>query len=224
MPGHIPTFVFKELFPEVHPLRDLFPLLAKLRLLYTVDHGGAGSEDCLKVNVYTPANVKSDAQRKRIAWAKKLEFDEVRLVPVLVYIHGGGYVFGNPANWPFEHWIQQSPNVIVVSVYYRLSGFGFLSTPEFSSGELGDLNAGFLDQVEALRWVQKHITKFGGDPKKVTINGESAGGASVELHLIANAGQENLFRGAIAQSVYRTPLPTPEQQQVDSPSDCRLDE
>ena len=111
--------------------------------------------------------------------------------------------------------------MIVVSVYYRLSSFGFLSTPEFASGQLGDLNAGFLDQIESLRWVQKYIAKFGGDPRKVTINGESAGGASVELHLIANSGREDLFRGAIAQSVYRTPLPTPEQQKVHSSSDRR---
>ncbi|KAF9449757.1 alpha/beta-hydrolase [Macrolepiota fuliginosa MF-IS2] len=161
------------------------------------DHGGAGSEDCLKVNVYTPVGTKPNAK-----------------LPVLVYIHGGGYVFGNPANWPFEHWIQQSPNVVIVSVYYRLSGFGFLATPEFSTTpSLGDLNAGFHDQVEALRWVQAHIGQFGGDPQKVTINGQSAGGSSIELHLVASGGKEELFRGAIAQSVYRTPLPTPEQQQ-----------
>ncbi|KXN83802.1 Acetylcholinesterase [Leucoagaricus sp. SymC.cos] len=160
------------------------------------DHGGAGSEDCLKVNVYTPVGVKTSAK-----------------LPVLVYIHGGGYIRGNPASWPFEHWIQQSPNVVIVSVYYRLSSFGFLATPEFSSGKLGDLNAGFLDQIEALRWVQEHISKFGGDPNKVTIDGHSAGGSSMELHLTANRARENLFRGAIAQSVFRTPLPTPEQQQ-----------
>ncbi|KAJ3571983.1 hypothetical protein NP233_g3398 [Leucocoprinus birnbaumii] len=164
--------------------------------LFAGDHGGAGSEDCLKVNIYAPAGVKANAK-----------------LPVLVYIHGGGYVFGNPANWPFEHWIQQSPNVVIVSVYYRLSGFGFLATPEFSSGKLGDLNAGFMDQIEALRWVQRHISKFGGDPNQVTINGESAGGSSIELHLIASAGTEKLFHAGIAQSVYRTPLPTPEQQQ-----------
>ncbi|KXN82979.1 Lipase 3 [Leucoagaricus sp. SymC.cos] len=160
------------------------------------DHGGAGSEDCLKVNVYTPAGVKPGAK-----------------LPVLVYIHGGGYVFGNPANWPFEHWIQQSPNVVIVSVYYRLSGFGFLAAPEFANGQLGDLNAGFLDQMEALRWVQRHIDSFGGDPNKVTINGQSAGGSSIELHLVANGGKEALFSGGIGQSVFRTPVPTPEQQQ-----------
>lgn len=137
-------------------------------------------------------------------------------MPVLVYIHGGGYIFGNPANWPFDHWVHQSPNVVIVSVYYRLSSFGFLAHPSFKNDpSLGDLNAGFLDQVQALKWVNEHIASFGGDPKKVTINGESAGGASVELHLVANAGAEKrLFRGAIAQSVYRIPLPLPEQQKV----------
>lgn len=160
----------------------------------------------------------------------KLEGSYTPLVPVLVYIHGGGtstqnlpclfltcfstgYIYGNPANWPFDHWINQSPNVVVVSVYYRLSSFGFLATPAFSSSANGDLNAGFLDQIQALKWVQANIASFGGDPKRVTINGESAGGSSVELHLVANEG-EKLFSAAIAQSVYRTPLPTPAQQEV----------
>ncbi|PPQ95440.1 hypothetical protein CVT26_008459 [Gymnopilus dilepis] len=175
------------------------------------DAGGAGSEDCLKVNIYAPVGAKKG-------------------MPVLVYIHGGGmstqnlpclfltyfstgYIYGNPANWPFDHWINQSPNVVVVSVYYRLSSFGFLATPAFSSPTNGDLNAGFLDQIQALKWVQANIASFGGDPKRVTINGESAGGSSVELHLVANEG-EKLFSAAIAQSVYRTPLPTPAQQEA----------
>ncbi|KAG6915820.1 hypothetical protein DXG01_009694 [Tephrocybe rancida] len=159
------------------------------------DAGGAGSEDCLKVNIYTPSGSKKGSD-----------------LPVLVYIHGGGYIFGNPANWPFDHWVQQSPNVVIVSVYYRLSSFGFLAAPEFADSDLGDFNAGFLDQTEALRWVKRNIASFGGNPNKVTINGESAGGSSVELHLVAN-GEANLFNAAIAQSVYRTPLPTPEQQE-----------
>ncbi|KAJ8072052.1 hypothetical protein PM082_015610 [Marasmius tenuissimus] len=133
-------------------------------------------------------------------------------VPVLVYIHGGGYIFGNPRNWPFDHWVRQSPNVVIVSVYYRLDAFGFLTTPDFTDSKDGDFNAGFLDQIQALRWVQGHIDSFGGDPTKVTINGESAGGGSVEHHLVANV-KERLFSGAIAQSVYRAPTPTPEQQQ-----------
>ncbi|KAI9056446.1 alpha/beta-hydrolase [Trametes sanguinea] len=158
------------------------------------DAGGAGSEDCLKVNIYAPAGAKDGDQ-----------------LPVLVYIHGGGYVYGNPANWPFDHWIHQSPNVVIVSAYYRLDSFGFLAAPELADSTVGDLNAGFQDQIQALKWVQQHIRAFGGDPSKVTINGESAGGSSVELHLVAHEGQK-LFSQAIAQSVYRTPLPTPEQQ------------
>ncbi|EKM56690.1 uncharacterized protein PHACADRAFT_27481 [Phanerochaete carnosa HHB-10118-sp] len=158
------------------------------------DAGGAGSEDCLKVNVYAPANAK--------------EGDKL-----LVYIHGGGYVFGNPANWPFDNWVHQVPSVVIVSVYYRLDSFGFLSHPAFaSSSSLGDLNVGFSDQNAALHWVQEHINAFGGDPGQVTINGQSAGGSSVELHLVAS-GQQGLFHQAIAQSVYRTPLPSPEQQE-----------
>ncbi|KAF9041726.1 alpha/beta-hydrolase [Hymenopellis radicata] len=132
--------------------------------------GGAGSEDCLKVNIYAPVLGNN--------------------LPVLVYIHGGGYIFGNPANWPFDHWIEQSPDIVVVSVYYRLSSFGFLATPEFNDSSKGDFNAGFLDQVEALRW--------------------SAGGGSIELHLVANHGNEGLFSGAIPQSIARLPMPLPE--------------
>ena len=109
--------------------------------------------------------------------------------------------------------MHQSPNVVIVSVYYRLDSFGFLSHPAFQSNpSLGDLNAGFLDQVQALRWVKANIAAFGGDPGKVTIDGESAGGSSVELQLVANT--EPLFQGAIAQSVYRTPLPSPAEQEV----------
>lgn len=115
---------------------------------------------------------------------------------------------------PFDHWVHQVPSVVIVSVYYRLDSLGFLAHPTFaSSPSLGDLNVGFSDQTAALRWVQEHIDAFGGDPEQVTINGQSAGASSIELHLVAN-GEEGLFHQAIAQSVYRTPLPSPEQQEV----------
>lgn len=123
------------------------------------------------------------------------------------------YVYGNPANWPFDHWIQQSPNVIAISVYYRLDSFGFLATPAFNDPKNGDFNVGFMDQIQALRWIQENIKSFGGDPLKVTISGNSAGGASTQLHLVSTKSR-SLFSQAIAQSVYRTPLPTPEQQIV----------
>lgn len=132
------------------------------------------------------------------------------------------YAYGNPANWPFYHWINQSPDVVIVSIYYRLDSFGFLATPEFADEAIGDFNVGFLDQIEALRWIKKHIDAFGGDPNKVTINGQSAGGSSVELHLTSPPEDEHLFSAAIAQSVYRVPLPTPAQQQANNlPQSCK---
>ncbi|KAK1235333.1 hypothetical protein PQX77_001443 [Marasmius sp. AFHP31] len=157
------------------------------------DAGGAGSEDCLNLNIYAPVGAKKGDN-----------------LPVLFYIHGGGYTNGNPRNWPFDHWIKQSPNVVVVSIYYRLASFGFLSIPEFDDSAVGDSNAGFLDQIEALRWVRDNIASFGGDPSKVTINGQSAGGGSVQHHLLANE-ENGLFSGAIAQSVARSKTPSPQQ-------------
>uniref|UniRef100_A0A0W0F7K6 Carboxylic ester hydrolase n=1 Tax=Moniliophthora roreri TaxID=221103 RepID=A0A0W0F7K6_MONRR len=159
--------------------------------------GGAGSEDCLKVNVYKSVN----------ATAKSA-------LPVLVFFHGGGEshlpIIFRTTMRPLTH--QQSPNVVIVSVYYRLSSLGFLAHPELV-GNLGDMNAGFLDQVEALRWVKRYIHAFGGDPDRVTIDGHSAGGSSIELHLVTGLDTgERLFTAAIAQSVYRVPVPTKEQQ------------
>ncbi|KAJ7211342.1 Carboxylesterase, partial [Mycena pura] len=110
----------------------------------------------------------------------------------------GGYIYCNPANWPFDSWVHQSPNIVIVSAYYRLDMFGFLFTPEFVDPELGDFNVGFRDQTQALGWVCTHI---GGDPGAVTINSESAGGSSVELHTTANVGRD-LFKATIAQSAY----------------------
>lgn len=130
------------------------------------------------------------------------------------FSHSSGFTFGNPRSWPFDHWIQQSPNVVIVSVYYRLSSFGFMTVPEFSNPLLGDFNAGLQDQIQALRWIKQYISRFGGNPNQVTINGQSAGGSSVQLHLLFTGVRENLFHQAIAQSAPRRPVPTPEQQRV----------
>ena len=99
-------------------------------------------------------------------------------------------------------------------MYYRLSSFGFLALPALRDPTYGDLNAGFLDQIESLRWVKKNIAAFGGNPGRITINGQSAGGGSVQLHLVADLGGETLFHGAIAQSVYRAPVPSLDDQKV----------
>ncbi|KAG0697689.1 Alpha/Beta hydrolase protein [Suillus ampliporus] len=147
------------------------------------DAGPTESEDCLNVNVYIPHGAKANDN-----------------LPVMFYIHGGGWLIGDPSEWPFEHWINQSPDVIIVSVYYRLASFGFLAAPEFTNATYGDFNAGFKDQIQALTWVKKHIRKFGGDPTKVTIVGHSAGADAVNLHMTTKESQ-GLFSQAIAQSL-----------------------
>jgi len=114
---------------------------------------------------------------------------------------------------PFDHWICQSPNVPIVSAYYHLDSLGFLLIPQSSDSAHGDFNAGFQDRIQALKWIKQHISAFGGDPSKATINGQGAGASSVVLHMVAHE-TEQLFSRAIAQRVYRTPLPKPEQQKV----------
>ena len=99
-------------------------------------------------------------------------------------------------------------------MYYRLDSFGFLTHPAFSNSSIADLNVGIKDQVLALQWVHDYIAAFGGDPDQVTINGQSAGGGSVELHLVANEGSTKLFSGAIGQSLARMSMPLPEQMEV----------
>lgn len=135
-----------------------------------------------------------------------------------------GFEYGNPLNFPFDHWINQSPNVVIVAVYYRLDSFGFLTHPAFvSDPSLGDLNAGIQDQIMALKWIQQNIRSFGGDPTRVTINGQSAGAESVLIHLIANGGKnKNLFSKAFAQSTDRRVTPQPAQQEVNVIADCRF--
>lgn len=168
-----------------------YPIFAIQGATGSSDFGGAGSEDCLKVDLYVPADATPSSH-----------------YPVLVYIHGGGYRFGAPKNWPFNHWIDIQPRVVIVSVYYRLSVLGFLAHPDFiKRDDLADCNVGIHDQIEALRWTKNHVSRFGGDPNKITICGQSAGGSSVEIQLTAFGGQNrDLFCGAIAQSVYRTPV------------------
>ena len=104
--------------------------------------------------------------------------------------------------------------MVIVSVYYRLDSFGFLSHPDFSDSSIADFNVGIKDQLLAMKWVHDNKAAFGGDPGQVTLNGESAGASSVLLHMIANEGSENLFSGAILQSVDREVVPLPEQQEV----------
>jgi para-nitrobenzyl esterase len=118
-----------------------------------------------------------------------------RIEAQMVWIHGGGFVTGSGSEYD-AHILAETQDVIVVTINYRLGALGFLSHPAFGD-ESG--NFGFLDQQTALRWVHRNIEAFRGDPERVTIFGESAGGVSVCAHL-ASPGSAGLFSRAINQS------------------------
>jgi carboxylesterase type B len=143
---------------------------------------GSQSEDCRYLNVWTPA--KNAADR----------------LPVMVWIHGGGFISGSgslPAR--FGENLSGRQHVVVVSFNYRLGVFGFLAHPALSAesphGVSG--NYGLLDQIAALRWVRRNIAAFGGDPRRVTIFGQSAGGQSV-ISLLVSPLSRGLFARAIS--------------------------
>ncbi|KAF3057560.1 Cholinesterase [Trichoderma lentiforme] len=146
------------------------------------------SEDCLLLNVLKPVSPKSKS------------------LPVLVYIHGGGYITGNSISSDGSDFTKYAQgNVIWVSIQYRLGAYGFLNPKEFD-GHNGVKNAGLLDQRLALEWVQRHISAFGGDPSKVTIWGGSAGGGSVVNQMIYKGGEKKPpYRGAIAEFPWLQP-------------------
>jgi para-nitrobenzyl esterase len=141
------------------------------------------SEDCLYLNVWTPA--KSGNER----------------LPVLVYIFGGGFQNGDGSEPRYDGESMARENIVAVSVNYRTNIFGFFSHPELTkeSPHHASGNYGLLDQVAALRWVQQNIAAFGGDPKRVTIAGESAGSLSVSA-LMASPLSKDLMAGAIGES------------------------
>ncbi|KAL0945396.1 hypothetical protein HGRIS_000890 [Hohenbuehelia grisea] len=144
------------------------------------------SEDCLFLDVFFPG---PEVPRKKL--------------PVVVHIHGGGYILGNVSvQSGLDLVVDADHGVVSVLMQYRLGFFGFLAGKEVKRN--GALNAGLLDQEFALKWVQKHIDKFGGDPSKVTIYGESAGAGSVIQHIVAHGGRTNppLFRAAITGSTF----------------------
>ncbi|XP_053176045.1 fatty acyl-CoA hydrolase precursor, medium chain-like [Scomber japonicus] len=164
------------------------------------------SEDCLYLNIYSPATRAHDAK-----------------LPVMVWIHGGGFVMGSASIYDGSA-LAAYQDVVVVLIQYRLGLLGFLSTgDEHISG-----NFGLLDQVQALRWIQQHIHNFGGDPTSVTVFGESAGGVSVSLLLLSPLS-DGLFHQAIAESgtaamdilITNDPLPTT--QVVANASGCSIE-
>ena len=143
---------------------------------------GAASEDCLYLNVYRPAGARPGAK-----------------LPVMVWIHGGGYA-GGAASEP-RHWGAALPRdgVILVTVNYRLGLFGFLTSPELTREAGASGNYGLEDMVAALRWVKSNVAAFGGDPANVTLFGESAGSFAVST-LMAAPPARGLFQKAIGES------------------------
>ena len=141
------------------------------------------SEDCLYLNVWTPAKAGSEK------------------LPVLVYIFGGGFQNGDGSEPRYDGESMARKGIVAVSVNYRTNVFGFFSHPELTkeSEHHASGNYGLLDQVAALRWVQQNIAAFGGDPKRVTIAGESAGSLSVSA-LMASPLSRDLMAGAIGES------------------------
>jgi len=140
-------------------------------------------EDCLYLNVWTPAKSATDR------------------LPVLVYFYGGGYMAGDGSEPRYDGEVMARKGIVALTVNYRLGVFGFFAHPELTkeSPHHASGNQGLLDQAAALAWVQKNIAAFGGDPKHVTIAGESAGSTSVSAQM-ASPLSRNLIAGAIGES------------------------
>ena len=141
------------------------------------------SEDCLYLNVWTPAKTGNEK------------------LPVLVYFYGGGFMAGDGSEPRYDGESMARRGIVAITVNYRLGIFGFLSHPELTkeSPHHASGNYGLLDQSAALQWVQKNIAAFGGDPKKITIAGESAGSFSVSAQM-ASPLSKNIIAGAIGES------------------------
>ncbi len=140
-----------------------------------------GDEDCLYVDVVAPARARHDGR-----------------LPVVVWLHGGNLASGGAAEFDGAR-LAGGGDVVVVTVNYRLGALGFLSAGALDAEGTTSGNYGLLDQAEALRWVRRNAAAFGGDPRRVTLAGQSAGARSVCTHL-ASPGSRRLFQQAIVQS------------------------
>jgi para-nitrobenzyl esterase len=154
------------------------------------------SEDCLYLNIWAPAEAKPDAK-----------------LPVLVYIHGGGFTIGSSGMALYAGESVAKRDAVFVNFNYRLGALGFMAHPELTkeSPHNASGNYGLLDQVAALRWIKSNIARFGGDPDNVTISGQSAGSSSVAF-LQASPLAKGLLRRAVGFSgspfANADPLPT----------------
>lgn len=139
------------------------------------------SEDCLYLNIYTPANSTKDN------------------LPVMFWIFGGGFSAGSASDPEFDGKEINKRGVILVTINYRCNIMGFFSHPELDKRNGYSGNVGLLDEIAALKWVKENIKEFGGDPQRVLVHGQSAGGISTRI-LLTSPLSQNLFSRAIVQS------------------------
>lgn len=146
------------------------------------------SEDCLSLNIWTPAHAHNAS--------------------VMVWIHGGSLTGGAGSETIYDGSVMAKGGLVVVTINYRLGALGYLAHPGLSAESPDGVsgNYGLLDQIEALRWVQRNISVFGGNPRNVTIAGESAGALSV-MYLMASPAARGLFHKAILESAYMISTP-----------------
>jgi para-nitrobenzyl esterase len=192
IPYAAPPIGDRRFRPAMPPIKWVHPRPARVRtpacpqVLDLDDPSEDGdrvmSEDCLTINVWTP---RADTKAR----------------PVMVFIHGGALEEGSAADsWYDGSVLADRGDVVVVSVQYRLGAFGFLELSDVGGARFADSgNLGLLDQIKALVWVQENVRRFGGDPRNVTVFGESAGGASIH-GLLAIPAARDLFQKAIIES------------------------
>ncbi|WP_022824144.1 carboxylesterase/lipase family protein [Hymenobacter norwichensis] len=173
-----------QAWTNVRPAKQFGPRAMQLPLFGDMSFRSNGvSEDCLYLNVWTPAKAGQKG------------------LPVMVYFYGGGFQAGDGSEPRYDGASMARRGIVAVTVNYRLGVFGFFAHPELTkeSPNQASGNYGFLDQTAALRWVQQNIAAFGGDPKQVTIAGESAGSMSVSAQM-ASPLSKTLFARAIGES------------------------
>ncbi|GAA6030963.1 hypothetical protein JCM8097_008958 [Rhodosporidiobolus ruineniae] len=191
IPYSDPPKRFEASVPLSSPFSGTFDASNYSSICYGTGNAGGPypqSEDCLSINVVKPASAGKDAK-----------------LPVVLWIHGGGFYAGSSSESSLNgSWIVQQAEeidlpIIFTSINYRLLVAGFPSGNEAHAA--GVENLGLLDQRLAMGWIQDNIAAFGGDPEKVTIMGESAGGTAILQHMVAYGGQkQDLFRAAIVES------------------------
>ncbi len=143
------------------------------------------SEDCLNLNIFTPNFLTTKSLGESLG-----------PLPVIVFIHGGGFNSGSNSEMPFDGTYFAQHGIITVFINYRVGILGYLTHEDIQKANSRDGNFGLDDQIQALKWVKAHIASFGGDPNNITVMGQSAGAMSIQ-YMVINKANEGLFNRAI---------------------------